>query len=225
MSILGAKRPQHGVWQFIVATLACVLAMPAVTAVLVRPGSAPDLHLIERCFLPLLVVVGWLNYVATRRTVAVSLVSVGQLGLMWKFLPEVGERAPLAPDIDAGAAVLVASGAALAAAQTVLWPVGLKKMHAFAGTFDRPVLALRETLGAVWTLRIAERFNGVAVERRWPCRLHFRGVVVEDGPATGRWEEDATRCIRSLLRRFVSVAWLSRHGHNDRDMVGQGEFR
>ncbi len=225
MSILGAKRPQHGVWQFIVATLACVLAMPAVTAVLVRPGSTPDLHLIERCFLPLLVVVGWLNYVATRRTVAVSLVSVGQLGLMWTFLPVGGERELLAPELDAVAIVLVAAGAALAAAQAVFWPVPSQGMHGFAATAGVPVLALRETLGAAWTLRIAERFNGAAVERGWPSRLHFRGVVIGDGATSGRWEPEATRCMRSLLRRFVSVEWLGRHGRHDRDVVGLEEFR
>jgi hypothetical protein len=32
MSLLGAKRPQHGVWQFIVASLAGILALPAVSA-------------------------------------------------------------------------------------------------------------------------------------------------------------------------------------------------
>ncbi|MFM8805341.1 MAG: hypothetical protein ACKOK8_15780, partial [Planctomycetia bacterium] len=60
MSLLGAKRPQHGVWQLIVATLAVVLAMPAASAVFMRPGSLPDPHPLERCFMPLLVLVGWM---------------------------------------------------------------------------------------------------------------------------------------------------------------------
>ena len=72
MSLLGAKRPQHGVWQLIVATLAVVLAMPAATALLMRPGSLPDLHLLGRCFMPLLVLVGWMNFAGTRRAAAVS---------------------------------------------------------------------------------------------------------------------------------------------------------
>ena len=45
MSLLGAKRPQHGVWQFIVATLAFVLALPSLSALLVRPGSQPDVQI------------------------------------------------------------------------------------------------------------------------------------------------------------------------------------
>ncbi|MGA1618102.1 MAG: hypothetical protein ACO37F_06265, partial [Pirellulales bacterium] len=55
VSLLGAKRPQHGVWQLIVATLAVVLALPAASAALIRPGSFPDLHILGRCLLPLLV--------------------------------------------------------------------------------------------------------------------------------------------------------------------------
>jgi hypothetical protein len=225
MSILGAKRPQHGVWQFIVASLACVLALPAATAVLVRPGSTPDLHLIERCFLPSLVVVGWLNYVATRRSLAVSLVSVGQLGLMWVFLPVPWDREPLTPQADAGAAVLVVAGATVAMAQSLFWPVTSKKMDGLARMIALPFLALRETLGAAWTLRIAERFNAVAVERRWPCRVHFRGVRVDDGAAPGRWAEEAARCMRSLLRRFVSVEWIGRHAGADQGVAGSADLR
>ena len=48
MSLLGAKRPQHGVWQFIVGALAAVLALPTASAVLIRPGGLPDLHILGR---------------------------------------------------------------------------------------------------------------------------------------------------------------------------------
>jgi hypothetical protein len=81
------------------------------------------------------------------------------------------------------------------------------------GAIDRPFLALRETLGAAWTLRIAERFNAVATERHWPCQLGFRGLVLMEGGAGAvGWERDVLRCCRALLRRFVSDAWLARHG-------------
>jgi hypothetical protein len=225
MSILGAKRPQHGVWQFIVATLAFVLAMPAVTAVLVRPGSIPDLHMIERVFLPLLVGVGWMNYVATRRSLAASLVSAGQIGLMWAYVPLVGHGEPLAPNHEALAALLIAAGAVLAGAQAVLWPVTSNVSEGFAASVNPPFLALRETLGAAWTLRIAERFNTVAAERAWPCRMRFAGAVVDPDAIPGCWEEEARRCLRSLLRRFVSVRWLRQHAGSDRSVAGSVELR
>ena len=225
MSILGAKRPQHGVWQLIVATLACVLMMPAVTAVLVRPGSMPDLHLIERCFLPVLVVVGWLNYAATRRSLAASFVAIGQLGLMWMFLPGVAQGESLTPELDAGAAVLVAVGAWLSAAQSAFWPVGANRLGGLAAEIDAPFLALRETLGAVWTLRIVERFNAVAQQRGWPARLRFWGVVVDAREQGDLVETELNRLLRSLLRRFASTAWLERHADPGREMAHSARGR
>ena len=210
MSVLGAKRPQHGVWQLIVATLACVLALPAVSAVLVRPGDMPDPHFLERCFLPLLVAVGWMNFVGTRHGLAATLVAAGQAGLMVPFLPGVSPG-PSDPRLDAIAAVLVAAGALLAAAQSACRPAVPGTRRGLAAAIDRPFLALRETLGAAWTLRIAERFNAVAEARGWPCRLRFTGLELTADQG-GDWERDALRCSRSILRRFVSVGWLERHG-------------
>ncbi len=215
MSLLGAKRPQHGVWQAIVATLACVLAMPAVSATLIRPGSMPDLHILERCFLPLLVAVGWMNFAATRHGLAATLVAAGQLALMWPLLPGVATAAP-ALSVDLPAACTVSAGAAVAAFQSAFLPAGRRRQdrreQALAAAIDPPLLALRETLGAAWTLRIAERFNALAEARGWPCRLQFAGLELIGDAAGGPWEREAVRSLRSILRRFVSLAWLARHG-------------
>ena len=245
MSLLGAKRPQHGVWQLIVATLAVVLAMPAASALLVRPGSLPDPHLIERCFMPLLVLVGWMNFAGTRRAAAATCVAVGQLLLLRGFLPGVdqglgqgldagmapagGRASAVAMGLDLVAACLVLVGMLLAAAQALLGRGGGVATRAVsdpvsplpAAVIDPAFLALRETLGAAWALRIAERFDAVAAARGWPCRLRFGGL--EHGaapvgqpasaqPVDGAWRRDAPRAFRSLARRFVSDAWLARHG-------------
>jgi hypothetical protein len=71
--------------------------------------------------------------------------------------------------------------------------------------------ALRETLGAAWTLRIAERFNAVAESRGWPCRLRFDGLHVSDDAEGCEWHADAIRTGRALLRRFASPDWMQRH--------------
>jgi hypothetical protein len=212
MSLLGAKRPQHGVWQFIVVTLACVLSMPAVTAVLVRPGSMPDLHLLERCFLPLLVVIGWLNFIATQRSVAALLVAAGQVSLMWAFLPLVGDGEALPSEVEAAFTCVLASGAVLAVVQAGWWPAASRGARGPIPAIETPILALRETLGAAWTLRVIERFNAVAIERSWPCRLRFNGLSVDLAAQDDRWEAEAVRCMRSLLRRFASPAWIERNG-------------
>ena len=217
MSLLGAKRPQHGVWQFIVATLAFVLVLPAVSARLVRPGSLPDIHLIERGFMPVLVFVGWLNFAGTRRAVAATCVAIGQVLLMRGFLPGASIEMTTAGGLDVLAAGLFACGAAVAATQAVM--AGHRDGRAtaaaarspLAAAVDPPFLALRETLGAAWALRLAEGFDALASKRGWPCRLGFGGME-EDVADDVAWHRDALQAFRSLARRFVDDDWLVRHG-------------
>ncbi|MFN9272097.1 MAG: hypothetical protein ACK52C_07660 [Planctomycetia bacterium] len=216
MSLLGAKRPQHGVWQLIVASLAVVIAMPALSAWLVRPGSLPDVHLLGRGFLALLAVVGWMNFVATGNGPAATLIAAGQLAVIRPFLPGIATDRSLPQDLlDCCAACLIAAGTVLAAA----WPLVRRRRVAVAHaadavsrSIDPPFLALRETLGAAWALRIAERFDSVASDRGWPCRLTFRGADVGGDPADTSWHRDALRAFKALMNRFVDDGWLARHG-------------
>ena len=229
MSLLGAKRPQHGVWQLIVATLAVVLAMPAASALLVRPGSFPHVHLLEQCFMPLLVLVGWMNFAGTRRVAAVSCVAVAQLLLLRGFLPgaatDAAMQAAATGGIDAAAAGLLLFGTLLAALQASSSRAGRPSRgnqnpasgHAVAAVVDPAFLALRETLGAAWILRIAERFDTVAAARGWPCRLRFGGLETGGDPDDTFWHRDALRAFRALARRFVSDGWLARHGWHGPD--------
>jgi len=212
MSLLGAKRPQHGVWQFIVASLAVVLAMPAVSALLVRPGSLPDVHLLERGFLLVLSLVGWMNFAATRRGLAATLVTAGQLAIIRPFLPAVATpEAMEQPLFDCVGGWLVAAGGVLALLQG--WRPAAARPGP-ASLVDPPFLALRETLGAAWALRVAERFDAVAASRGWPCRLRFNGLEAGGDPADVSWHRDALRAFRSLMHRFVTDDWLARHGYH-----------
>lgn len=232
MSLLGAKRPQHGVWQLIVATLALVLSMPGLSALLMRPGGMPDVHLLERCFMPLLVFVGWMNFAATRRAAAVTSVAAAQVLLMRGFLPGVateavmhaasaGGRASFQGGLDALAAGLLLMGTALAAAALGSHNGPRRSVfaarHPVACVIDPPFLALRETLGAAWTLRIAERFDAVADARGWPCRLRFGGLETGGDAADTFWHRDSLRAFRALARRFVTDEWLARHGWSRAD--------
>jgi hypothetical protein len=216
MSLLGAKRPQHGVWQFIVAALAAMLALPAATAALTRPGMVPDVLDLQRGFMTLLVLVGWMNFAGTRHGVPAALVAVGQMLLMRPFLPFVPSAAE-APGSDCVAALLVAGGALAAAGISAFRPVTVGGRVGIAASIDGPFLALRETLGAAWALRIAERFNATAEARGWPCRLRFAGLDAGGDPTDSGWHRDAIRCLRALLLRFVSHEWLARHEAAIRD--------
>ena len=72
--------------------------------------------------------------------------------------------------------------------------------------------ALRETLGAAWTLRLAERFDSLATQRGWPVRLTFQGMQIHGELNDSRWQADAARAMEALMKRFVSSSWLTRHG-------------
>lgn len=209
MSLLGAKRPQHGIWQVIVASLAVVLAMPAASAELTRPGSPPVVHIVVRVFLAGLAALGWMNAVGTRRLAAATLVTAGGVLLVRGFLPGVDvDRSADPPWLDALAAWLVACGGMAAVAPRFRWAVVDEPL---GDEIERPFLCLRETLGLAWTLRIAERFNGLAVSRGWPCRLSAEGLERGGDPQDTAWHRDAVRTFESIMRRFVSRPWLARH--------------
>ena len=224
MSLLGAKRPQHGVWQFIVGALAAVLALPAASAILIHPGSLPDLHILGRFFLPVLVIVGWMNFIGTRRAAAATLVAVGHFGLIWPLLPGIQVDGALPqPTRDLVAISCMTAGVFLALSQAVF--TRLRRRLVLADGVQLPLenaefeyrvntcfLALRETLGAAWTLRLAERFDQLARRRGWPVRLTFQGLQIQEESPEASWNPDAVRAMEALMKRFVSSAWLKRHG-------------
>ncbi len=237
VSLLGAKRPQHGVWQLIVGTLAAVLTLPAASAVLIRPGSLPDLHILGRCLLPILVLVGWLNFVGTRRAVAATLIAVGHICLIRPLLPGIRLEATLPQaTLDLFAVICLTGGSSLAVVQTVYV---LKRRRAPSNVSDLPsnssaafarcvnncFFPIRETLGAAWTLRLAERFNTLAHQRGWPVRLTFHGFQMRDTEKGEEWQPDAARALEALLRRFVSSAWLKRHGWERASLSNQHKMR
>ena len=228
MALLGAKRPQHGVWQAIVAALGVILVLPAAALALARPGSVPDVHALARGFVVVLLLVGWMNACGTGRLPAATLSTLGWFLLARGFFPLVeiesafpptaSIAAPPAAVRDAVGASLVALGAWVGllsgrnggrrADGSDLSPVGARS---FAAGVERAWFGLRDTLGAAWALRVAERFDQVAVQRGWPCRLRLGGMMPADAPEAGPWQRDARRTLRALLLRFVSPAWLDRH--------------
>ncbi len=224
MSLLGAKRPQHGVWQAIVAALGLVLVVPAVGVALARPGSVPDVHLLARAFVVLLLFVGWMNALGTRRWPGATLALPGWIVLARGFLPLCDTEGSFPPSdaaaavdaarLDALGATLVAAGAAAALLTRLAdrrSAASAPAAGSFASAVDPAWFALRDTLGAAWSLRVAERFDQVAARHAWPCRLGLRGVVAPALTGGETWPHDARRVLRGLLLRFVTPAWLERH--------------
>ncbi len=74
---------------------------------------------------------------------------------------------------------------------------------------DRVWLDFRDAFGAVWGLRVMERMNASAAMLGWPVTLSWQGFLANE-PGAGNVEtpqivEDS---LRTLLRRFVSPAWI-----------------
>ena len=73
--------------------------------------------------------------------------------------------------------------------------------------------ALRETLGAAWTLRLVERFDLLATRRGWPVRLTFQGMRIQEEPEDSRWQADTGRAMEALDEEICFIilakeAWL-----------------
>ena len=85
MAMLGAKRPQHVAWQWIVLSLWVVLSLPAAEWLLF--AAPPTIHAARRWFLLVLLVPGVVNYLPTRHWPAALLFAAGQMVLLAAYLP------------------------------------------------------------------------------------------------------------------------------------------
>ncbi len=219
MALLGGKRPQDRAWQLIVLSLWVVAALPALVEMAYRPSSL-QLHAAWRWLLLLpLVLMGLLNYLPTRFWPSAVLAACGQVGLLGEQLPLPGrEAASWAP---AHVVATVAMGLFLLA--ILLVALGIPRRDPGKTSIDRLWLDFRDNFGAVWALRVAERFNASAAMYNWRVQLTWSGLRAadatepahEDGHAR---EDDASEetaaamqaSLRSLLRRFVSPEWIAR---------------
>lgn len=210
VAILGAKRPQDRAWQWIVASLWVILALPALQG-LARPvGDHFALAGAWKWFVALLLVVSWLVYAPTRYWHAAMLAVAGQAVLLWPALAggNVSQGTQLAA---IGATLLLA---ALAAALVVARrPRALRVDDAsYAEILSQPLrrwLAFRDQWGALWALRVMARVNQTAEIQHWPVRLRMSGFddsgsrqgqeTPADGPAL---RDRVNGALDGILRRF-----------------------
>jgi hypothetical protein len=223
VAVLGARRPGSRVWDlFIVAPLAVVLDLPAVTA-WNRDFSPAPMHL-EIPMLAgygLVLVMGTGNYLGTRfalpallAAAAGLLVPVSTSSLHW--LPESFPT-------RAAATLLLSMAiwtAALAMRKNPRTGAPLKPSPIPRGEgsvrapipFDRLWNEFRDLYGIVWARRILDRVNEAALGENWPVRLHLPSFMPTDPSATVSLTADQSRQIeqtlRWLLRRFVDPDWI-----------------
>ena len=197
MAVLGAKRPQHLAWQWVVLSLWLVLGWPAAQAILA--GGGLELFIAWKLFIVGLITVGLLNYLPTRHWLATLLVSAGQVALFAEFLWA---------DSDSSSMLLLGSACFLSAGLVVLWSslkaeVITDNPLAQLDEFGEKWLHFRNAYGAFWALRILGRVNETAGLRKWPLHLEWQGYrCEEEGEPTPEQMRELEQCWETLMRRF-----------------------
>jgi hypothetical protein len=202
LAVLGAKRPQHAPWSFVVAALWAILALPAAETYFLQRGQQLEMGAARSWFLWILILIGPINYVPTRQWLAALLVAAGQVLALSEYLPLV--QRSLFGGQHVVALVLVSIAAIIARTPR----------STAANPYDCLWLDFRDLFGLFWSLRLQERVNAVAAASGWPLWLGWRGFR---DPATGRplkqvdpaIEPTLRTSMRGLLRRFVSNRWIA----------------
>lgn len=205
MAVLGAKRPQHYGWQWVVASLWLVVSLPALQTLLLPAGPRLELFVAWKLFVVGLIGLGLLNYLPTSNWGAALSVAVGQWLLLDEFLG-------LWQWIAAEATMLWASCAFLLAA---LFGSGkLNYRFVEPSSPSDPIEAyqqiwrdFRNAYGSFWSLRVMGRVNESAERGNWPVLLTWSGFVWKvperEKKLSTREMADIDQALANLLRRFV----------------------
>lgn len=220
VALLGAKRPQHRAWQWIVLSLWAILIWPAVQVGLRMRGEAFELHVVQSWFLLALVGIGVGNHLATRFAWPHLALAVGEVLLLWPWLPFARSiNSPPGPVWGAGAIFLAALLATRVARRTA--PATAPSGRVLA-RWDRTWRDFRDYYGVVWALRVMERVNAAACSHRSNAQLFWTGFAAPPSPVPAilpdspdvvpadSSEGHVEQTLRSLLLRFVSPEWIER---------------
>jgi hypothetical protein len=232
MSLLGAKRPQHRAWQWIVLSFWIVAAFPALEGLVFQPGEPLVVPILWRWFYAVLLLLSAVNYLPTRFAPASLLATAGQTLLVWPYLPMVSAAA--------GHAML---GITLLCAAVCLARVAayfrFRKQQGWRGDaalltgWTRVWIDFRDAYGLMWGARVMERIESLLQSPNAAAWLQWDGFHFpslernqtgsEDSAPSGNaaaitanQQEASSRNaiaavepgIRNLLRRFVSNDWI-----------------
>lgn len=201
MALMGARRPHHRAWIFIVLTFWVVLSLPAIQVQLTRPGDRVAADGAWALLLLALAVVSLVTVWPSAMRPAGCIAVAGQWLLT---LPALGWLE--SGELSAGWAwgrTLLSAGVLLA----LLTPLPDYRSRT---PFDGLWLRFRDAFGGLWALRMAERMNAFFVGQSIPLRLRLQGLVDLSGdsaPAAAA-DEAVQRVAANLLRRFVAPEWL-----------------
>lgn len=205
ISLIGAKRPQHAAWNFVVLSLWGIVLLPAAETFFLQRGQAFEMGDARGWFLWLLILLGPINFLPTRFWLGALLLAAGQVLALSAHLPLL--RLTRLPEREAIGLMLAAG------AMVVAWLAARRKRVA-GKPYDRLWLDFRDSFGLLWSLRVQERVNALASQEGWPIELTWSGFCDRTSGAPLQGIEPAVEPIlrtslTGLLRRFVDRAWIA----------------
>lgn len=190
VAVLGARRPHVAAWNFVVAGLLAVMALPLLENLVL--GSRP-IGAVRVGFLTatLLVVLG--NFVPTCFAPAALL---GVLGC-------AGQMAALLAGDDVPEIVTLGSYLAIALVPWVGWACWVCRRQPHS-ELERRWLNFRNSFGAMWSLRVREQFNHAAEHAGWPMALTWGGAEAKHAAGQfGGVDAEMTAGFQALIKRFA----------------------
>lgn len=204
VSVLGAKRPQHLAWNFVVLSLWGIVSLSALTALVMQRSDQFVLGDARAWMLWVLILMGLINYLPTGNRLPALLVALGQIILFAPHLPLLSGIHFLAILPAAPSVALFLFAIAVAIAKVGSDPTGKTRK---ADNFDQLWLDFRDSFGLLWGLRLQERVNAASAAAKWDIDLQWHGFADKRVPAKHR--EALRQTMTGLLRRFVSHEWIA----------------
>jgi hypothetical protein len=209
VALMGAKRPQHQAWNFVVLALWAMVALPAAEAFFLR--GRLQIGLARSLFTWVLILLTPLNFIATRYWASALLVATGQALGFSSHLHGVGQSNGLSYVQFIGPPPLV--GLMLCGLGLLIAGVLSLRARMAASSYDHLWLDFRDTFGLFWALRVQERINAAAQQYGWDLELTWSGFRGSDGARLAKINATVEPTLRTtfkgLLRRFVSSEWIA----------------
>ena len=203
ISLLGAKRPQHRAWQFVVLALWVVLTLPAARALVLTHRNMLEIDVARGWLLWIVILVGTLNYAPTRFAASAMLLGLSQACFFAEQLPLVHLALGTAGSL---------LGMTLALFALALPALGIPPGRYVQRSADRLWLSFRDMFGVLWGLRLAERINASSTRYDWGTTITWSGLrpLATTADAQTPQSTDAL-CeeLKSLMLRFVSREWIA----------------
>ncbi len=209
MAVLGARRPHHRAWHFVVFSMWGVVALPALENLVLHRGQFLAIHGVRSLFLAGLVVVGVANWLPTPLAPAAMLFGLGQV--LW-FAPHL----PLLEDWRSGNRYALAF-VCFVAATALARMIETSTQRTRKPGYDCLWRDFRDRFGVLWAVRVMDRVNAAAVSNQWTFRLTWSGFQEREGKSLDEEPLLASRVgptldtvIDNLLRRFVTPDWIAK---------------